>query len=116
MDQERQSRILPFQPGSPGLPAWGTPCSGAPDLVVGAPFCQRTTELEGRGLRASGGYVNPVEKPRAGELSKKDTKLDPFSGKKKQERIPFQPLCEEGAGFTCVRAQRFGGFKFSPKM
>lgn len=47
--------------------------------------------------------MKPLEKPRTGELSKKDTKLDPYSGKKQRERIPLQQLCEEKAGFNWVR-------------
>lgn len=58
--------------------------------------------------------MNP--KPRTGELSEKDTELEPYSGEKQQERIPFQQLCEEEAGFIWVKGQRLGGLKFSSKI
>lgn len=72
--------------------------------------------MEGRGFRNSGGYGNPLEKPRTGELSKKDMKLEPYSGEKQQERIPFRQQCEEKAGFNWVKGLRFGGLKFSSKI
>lgn len=57
--------------------------------------------------------MNPLEKPRTGELPKKDMRLERYPGEKKQERITFQQLCEEKVGFNWVKGQSFGGFKFS---
>lgn len=59
--------------------------------------------------------MNPREKPRTGELSKKGAGLEPYSGEKTQERIPFQQWCEEKASFNWVKGQSFGGFKFSSR-
>lgn len=59
--------------------------------------------------------MNPLEKPRTGELSKQGTKLEPRTilGKRGRKGFYFSSCAEEKTGFNWIKTQRFGGFRFS---
>ena len=59
--------------------------------------------------------MNPLEKPKTGELSKQDTKLEPGAilGRRSRKGFHFSRCAGEKTGFTWVKGQRPGGFKFS---
>ena len=88
-----EDESTPSSPAVFAMPGWGAPLLRAPLTLQGAPLCQRTTELEGRGCGDPGDFVNPGETKvgRAQQAGAKAGAQD-SSGEKKQERIPFQQL------------------------
>lgn len=111
---ETRRASTPASPAVLSWPGWGTPLLRAPLTLRGLPSVRDHRVGEGKGFRASGGYVNPLEKPRTGELSKQDTKLEPRAilGRRSRKGFHFSS-CAEKTGLSWVKGQRSGGFKFS---
>ena len=113
--ESSEEKSTPSSPTVLAWRGWGPSLFRAPSSCRGLPSVRGPHSWRGGDLGFLGGYVNPLGKPKTGELSKQDTKLEPRTllGRRIRKGC-FSSWSEEKNNFCWVKGQRLGDFPGGP--